>query len=117
MTKQQIADAILETEKTLANLRKKLDEPEFSDFKLGDVFCGGDTYIIVMETWGNKFHIIGHDFNNTSGFLRPYSDHDAQSVEKKEMLEYLKRKISIGWKYVGNLGESFDKAFLKFIGK
>lgn len=117
MTKQQISAAILETEKTLDNLRKKLDEPEFSDFKLGDVFCRGDTYIIVMETWGNKFHVIGNAFNNTSRFLRPYSDHDAQSVGKKEMLEYLKCKISIGWEYVGNLGESFDEAFLKFIGK
>lgn len=122
MTKQQISAAILETEKTLANLRKKLEEPEkLESFKTGDVFSAwGNVLIIVVEIFdsnGPKYHIIGYD-DGRGGYLRPYSDFDVRGgADKKKMLDYLNRKITSGWKYVGNISEKFDEAVREMIGK
>lgn len=121
MTKEQISAAILETEKTLANLRKKLEEPEkLESFKTGDVFSARNNIsIIVAEIYdsnGPKYHVIGCN-DCRGGYLRPYSDFDVRGgVDKKKMLDYLNQKIQNGWKYVGNISEKFDEIVREMIG-
>lgn len=119
MTKEQIAAAILETEKTLANLRKKLEEPEkLESFKTGDVFSAqNNVSIIVAELWSeseNKYHVIGND-RSGSGYLRSYSD-CYNGLSKTEMQNYLNKKVESGWKYVGNISEKFDEIVREMIG-
>jgi len=120
MTKEQIAAAILETEKTLANLREKLKEPEkLESFKTGDLFdCESDVPIIVAELWSdgeNKFHVIGND-RGCNDYLRVYSD-CRNGLSKTEMQNYLDEKIQSGWKYVGNISEKFDSIVREMIGE
>lgn len=121
MTKKQIAAAILETEKTLANLRKKLEEPEkLESFKTGDVFSAqNNVSIIVAEIFdsnGPKYHVIWCD-DGRGGYLRPYYDFDVRGgADKKKMLDYLNQKIQNGWKYIGNISEKFDEAVREMIG-
>lgn len=120
MNKQQIAAAILETEKTLANLRAKLNQSkQLTSFKTGDVFnCKGNVPIIVAEIHndaGNKYHIIGNDQSNEN-FMRPYND-CKDGVGKKEMLDYLNDRIENDWLYVGNLSEKFDSIVREMIGE
>ena len=54
MTKKEISAAILETEKTLANLRKNLERlKKLKSFKVGDVLASdSDISLIVIERWG-----------------------------------------------------------------
>jgi len=109
MNKEQIVSQIKETEEKLAALRRELKKPEkVIDFKVGDMYnCPANVPLIVMETWGERYFIAGNDCCNKE-YLGAYYD-IKNPITREKMIDYLNDRVESGWKYIGNISESFDK--------